>query len=386
MAAPAGAGATEGCSYGTGGPQSDALCWIDFAEFGSIAKAEIEASPAGITKAMTVNLGNYQMTFDATVKTGLNGASGVSAVAMPTWGGSVLGAHQSGQDYYVGTTGKPALYQELPEESYSVDFGERDTVSLDNIVVTDTRTNSTVTSGYSLVIADAESTWNDEGITWRSDKPLAKYLDVTPAGWLAACTDSFTGIGTTEVTCKSGDKPAGAPGYGITMISADAPTTISSTFRNAVDARSREGVAFAIVFSTVNAKAEVVQAGGSDGEFTVTASVAGETIGSAVTNGDESQSGIQQILSPADGAKTTFTAQKTGGNTPESAYSVKWECTVGGEVVTPEMSADGMTATVTTPANGTATCKATMSVEEPQAKADSVTIKPDETATLQPET
>lgn len=139
----------SGCSYGQGGPKADALCWIDMSSFGNVTATELadSANADGISKDLTIKLGRYTMTTKATVKAGPDGASGVEAAALPTWGGSVLGSTHSGQGYYLGTKGKPAFYQPAANPDVSKDFAQRDSVTLSNIKVYDnTEKNSSPTA------------------------------------------------------------------------------------------------------------------------------------------------------------------------------------------------------------------------------------------------
>ncbi|MDN6683640.1 MAG: hypothetical protein L0K89_02775, partial [Bifidobacterium crudilactis] len=380
--------AVQGCSYGSGGPNADALCWIDFSTFGTVSADSMPAN-----KPLTINLGRYKITMNVKVSAGADGANGVLATQLPTWtesgkSGSLLGATKAGQDYYVGTSGKPALYQVVANPGITTDFAQRDTVSLEQIQVFDTQNNDApVTSGYSLVMADAESTGpSHEGFTWTSDKALNKYLDVTPSGWAEPCTKGLTGLGRTSVTCETANGTV--PGNGIVMVPADAPTTISSAFRNSAGGNSRQGIAIAVVFSTATAGLNVVQNGGSNAGFTVTAKNEGGTLGATSSSGGETSSGKQQFLSGAEGSKTTYSiAKSTGSNTTsEDAYKIIWECQVNGEKYTPVLSADGKTATVTTPANGASSCVATATAEPPTTGDDSKTINPNTTAELSPET
>ncbi|MEE8703296.1 Ig-like domain-containing protein [Bifidobacterium crudilactis] len=380
--------AVQGCSYGSGGPNADALCWIDFSTFGTVSADSMPAN-----KPLTINLGRYKITMNVKVSAGADGANGVLATQLPTWtesgkSGSLLGATKAGQDYYVGTSGKPALYQVVANPGITTDFAQRDTVSLEQIQVFDTQNNDApVTSGYSLVMADAESTGpSHEGFTWTSDKALNKYLDVTPSGWAEPCTKGLTGLGSTSVTCETANGTV--PGNGIVMVSADAPTTISSAFRNSAGGNSRQGIAIAVVFSTATAGLNVVQNGGSNAGFTVTAKNEGGTLGATSSSGGETSSGKQQFLSGAEGSKTTYSiAKSTGSNTTtEDAYKIIWECQVNGEKYTPMLSADGKTATVTTPANGASSCVATATAEPPTTGDAAKTINPNTTAELSPET
>lgn len=383
QAAEAQGSSTEGCSYGTGGPKVDALCWIDLGSFGNVAEAEMPQD-----KNLTLTVGRYEVSMVAEVTKGDNGANGVAASAFPTWGahgasqGSLLGGQWNGEDYYVGVDGHPAFYQ-LNNGTDGTNLA-RDTVTLKNITVTDTKTNEPVNSGFALVLADAESTGNGEGFSWTSDKTLSVYQKVVPTGWSEPCAGGLDGEGTSTLDCTGG---VGIQGNrGILMASADAPTTISSTFRNN-GGSSRQGIAFAMVFSTVNAKTNVVQGGGSDAEFTITSTVGGDPtpVGTVPNDGGEKETGLQQFLSGAEESETTFTVRKTAGNTPIEGYEVKWSCTVNGSTAAPILSDGGLTATVETAANGTSTCEATITAKPPVTGDKAVTINPNEVATLTPE-
>ncbi|MGO2659369.1 MAG: Ig-like domain-containing protein, partial [Mycetocola reblochoni] len=363
---------TYGCSYGTGGPSAEALCWIDMSGFGSV-----EASTMPVDQEMTISLGRYEVTMTATVSAGTDGANGVASSAFQTWGGSLLGGTWNDQPYYVSPAGKPALYQ-INNSAEGTNM-QRDTVSLSDITVMDTATNTRVTSGYSLVVTDAESTGNGEGFTWSSDKPLTKYQTVTPSGWSEPCVGGLTGIGTTDVDCTGGVGIGGR--RGILMVSADSPTTISSTFRNN-GGSSRQGVAFALVFSAATAGVDVAQSGGSDAEFTVTARNGDNELTSTTSNDGSSTSTPAQFLSETEPQDISYTVERSGGSTPLTAYDVVWSCTVNGSPAEPVLSADGLTATVQTPPNGASACTATATASGPSTGPQSAVINPDQTATL----
>ena len=364
----------SGCSYGQGGPKADALCWIDMSSFGNVTAAEL-ADPAnadGISKDLTIKLGRYTVTTKATVKAGPDGASGIEAAALPTWGGSVLGSTQSGQGYYLGTKGKPAFYQPAAKPDVSKDFAQRDSVTLSDIKVYDNTEGKFVTDGYSLVIADAESTGpTHEGFTWTSDKPLNKYTEATPSGskWIAPCSEKVTGLGSTSVVCEAAATEGKS--NGILMVDADAPTTITSAFNNAEYAQSRQGVAFALVFSTAVPGVDVTQNGGSNAKFTTTSS----TGGSATSDGGQVRSN-EPFLGKSDQTPTTYTVAKTGGDTPEGAYDLNWKCTINGAEATPVLSEDGKSATVNTPANGASSCVAELVANGPKTEPGTATSNP----------
>ena len=104
----------------------------------------------------------------------------MNAVAFPTWGGAYVG-----NDAYLSTPGKPALYQTLS--------GGGDIITLSSISVTDS--SGAPVSGYGFVEADAESTDARESLTLSSDVPLRQLS--TSTSRYPYCGQGLTGVGTT---------------------------------------------------------------------------------------------------------------------------------------------------------------------------------------------
>lgn len=394
----AGAGEIAGCSYGTGGPNDKALCWIDMSSFGEVSKAELAANPNGITKPLDLTIGNYRFTMNATVTAGKDGAQGIAATGLPTWGGSVMGSTQVGQDYYKNTSGKPALYQITGEDGDGP--LERDTVELSNIQVVDTRDNSVVNKGYSLVVADAESTDGGEGFIWKSNSNINEYQQVVPDGWQKPCKGAEQGLGTSEVKCIGGLKDRPGQSRGIIMAKAEAPTKISSSFSNGSlpnpdnpglgsGGESRQGVAFAVVLTTLTGGVTVNQDGGSNGSFQVDVSTDGQQAGTASSGGGSNSTDPYPVLSGPEGTKATYTASHTGGTVPEG-YEKSFRCTVGGEVKEPNVlgrdaQGDPISVQLDVPANQNGNCEYIATAKGPKTGDDKETINPNTTANLAPQ-
>ena len=219
-----------------------------------------------------------------------------------------LGSNLKG---YIGTKGSPAFYQATSSSSGET-AQERDTISLTNIKVVDTDSGQQVKDGFSIVAADAESTGKDEGFRWKSDVELNQYTEFTPDGGEPACP--LDGLGSNTVDCIGLSNVSGNQ-RGIQMVSADAPTEFSSTFMNNY-ASSREGVAFAVVFSTAEGSVSVTQGGGSDGKFNVVEKISDVEKGTAESSDGQASTGKEQFISGGESSTVRYTTSRVGGNTP----------------------------------------------------------------------
>ncbi len=163
----------EGCSYGVGGPNADTICWLDL--------SEVDGAAALTGQHMTVSLdAGITLSFDIkfTPQTQTSGGisvsdRGITAQSVPVWSGAVIG-----NQVYTGTEGEPALYidrEEVPE-GWVDEARESGIVELTNIEVQ--QDGVVRTSGYSLVMADAERSNSNEGFTWRSDQPIELIANV----------------------------------------------------------------------------------------------------------------------------------------------------------------------------------------------------------------
>ncbi|MCI1672790.1 MAG: Ig-like domain-containing protein [Bifidobacterium tibiigranuli] len=339
-------------------------------------------------------MGHYEITANATVSAGADGANGVSASSLPTWGGSVLGNTIDGNEYYAGTQGDPALYQ-MDSDSTLLDHGnaQRDTVKLDGIKLVDKSTGLQISDHFSIIMADAESTGTGEGFTFSSDKPLNELMKVVPQGWDQPCTQTYDGLGTNQVTCVSkANQTTG--GRGIAMVGANAPSTAQASFVNDKQgSHSREGVAFAVLFTNIAVPGtQVNQAQDANGnpvtDATFTTKAVRGTPGEGAELGESSSNGAVNTSSNPFMIGTdyvTYSVAKSSGNTPEGAYSVKWDCSLNGDPVSNadlQPSADGRTVKLMTPqptedfGTTTSACTATLTAEPPTTGPGEKTVNP----------
>ena len=177
--------ATPGCSYGTSGPHSGTICWLDFSAFDATQAATVSGQPFSILLP-----GGYKVTFELTWER-IAGTNPPFVASSPTWSGSAFG-----NTVYTGVQGKPALGSSAGTIRYTVR----------NVQVTDP-TNAPVT-GYSLVSMDAEAMSGSESQVWRSDQPL-DLLAMAPTSTNFYGCATPTGLGMTTVNCVGGKN--GAP-------------------------------------------------------------------------------------------------------------------------------------------------------------------------------
>ncbi len=207
-------GLGNACLFATpgAGPHARSLCWLDLAgfttryldrgasanpryvaelgqQYGSTNNAGTLFSTGGVHYGPISNFpvdiqlsAQYRFRATLAVSTPSVGSGlALRAVGVPTWSGAYLA-----QGLYNGIPGSPALYQLN---------GGTSAVTLSNIRVTDS--SDTRIRGFSVVVADAESTDNPESITWTHNGGAGfLWLPNKPAEW------SNSGTGTAANTAR----------------------------------------------------------------------------------------------------------------------------------------------------------------------------------------
>jgi uncharacterized repeat protein (TIGR01451 family) len=279
-------------SAGTG-TYAQTLCWFDLSGY----DAAQATSAAG--QQLTVALpGGYTMNFTLNVS-----GSAVRPVAYPTYSAAYLG--QNG--HYADVAGKPALYQSQSGPT---------TATLSNIGVTNSAGGAV--TGYALVGADAESSDDNESITWTSTAPIQSLTQSIGN----ACGGGFTGVSTTTVVCtgrSTGTKT------GTAILAAQNPTTFSQRMIGS----GRQAVAFGVLISKVQLNKSVVNGLAGDTFGISVKDSDGSTVGSANTSGGPAAStGQLTVLTGANGADFTLAETATAGTL--SNYTQSWTCTRNG--------------------------------------------------------
>ena len=280
------------------------------------------------------------LTVTASTTTGLP----VTPVGFPTWSGAFLG--NSG--FYTGVDGAPALY-------HAIDAGgATTTVRLGDIAVTNTSTTpATRTAGYSIVVADAESTDNNESITWSTSGSAGfRWLPNNPTAWAAAgtnatrktaavgnacagtATGNFTAANpaTTPRSCTPGSSQP-SPKTGTAMLQAS-PTNATTAFSvtQAMLGGGKQAVAFGIVLGGARVNVQVADrvvgstGAATDANFSASFSGGGSTFSTstgtpALTAPTDSQ---YLPLDVSSGTQLTFASSVSG--TAASSYQQSWVC------------------------------------------------------------
>lgn len=295
----------------------------------------------------------------------VSGGLALRSVGFPTWSGSFLGNN----NFYTGVAGQPALYQ---------DIGGTTTISLTDIQVQNTATSAKVT-GFSVVVADAESTDNEESISW-------SHAGGTGFLWLPNSPGSWSNVGTTTAantarktaavgnacaatpvtqfpqnsntsapaatrTCSAGtSQPSPKTGTAMLQIS---PANTTSTFSvtQSLVGGGLQAVAFGVVLAGARVNVEVADrvltTGGtpSTAEFSASMSTPGFGAFNAST-GTAGLSGTtnDQFFPLSTTGTTTLTFAATSPADPTlSSYRQTWNCekSTGSDPVREQWSGNG---------------------------------------------
>ncbi|WP_146113923.1 MULTISPECIES: SpaA isopeptide-forming pilin-related protein [unclassified Microbacterium] len=316
------AAAEEGCGYGAGGPHADTICWIDMSSYDEQAAT----SPAG--QQLSLDVGGYLVSATIRHVEGADGTKSLQATPTPTYSGAVFG-----NDAYLNVPGAVALYQ--LQNGVQGDTGS---VELSDISVT-APSGASVTSGFSFIMADAESTNNNEIISFTSDSPVEILSLIEPAGKLPACGGGLTGAGSTTVVCTGDPDDISENGpstpAGAILTSAESPTRVSIGLNNGTDS-SRQGIAFGVMFANAEVSKIVASRYLPGDQFVVTAQAGATVLASAATSGADTDvsTGSATLLASTAGSTATFSeAAASGGSSDLSHYDATWSCTRNGATI-----------------------------------------------------
>lgn len=212
---------------GTAPADWQSYCWLDFTGY-SDTQAR---SAAGQAFSFTLSDGS---TLNLTVNTVSSAATGVDAVAAPSWSGAAVG-----NTAFTGIPGAPILYTH--------NNGSTVTVTLSNIRVTPP-VGVTATSSYAFVAADAESTNNGESLSFTTNGSSWTTLDLVPpitGATYPGLTNSGATVTETGVAGTVGGYIFGTTG---------SPTTVAARLA----AGGLQGAMFAVRYAWVSVNAALV--------------------------------------------------------------------------------------------------------------------------------
>lgn len=299
------------------------VCWLDMSKFDS------NAAKKDAGQKMTVNLGGgLTMSFTAHY----SGGRTVVASEVPTWDNRAAHRGEAGYHAIFGVEGysdfptgsKPALYQGTGYQNDSK-------IQLSDITITKNGQN-VADLQYSFVMADAESTNEDEQMVYKSSSAIRQLGSYpTSDSNYRFCDPQFSNNNQT-ITCtgKDGDSVP----QGIRLYTTSAPTQVSIEMKNS-DLGSRQGAAFGVIFSQAVAKITVNGLASGDTNTTFKAGVSNnetESLESDSISSNTAESGTLPILASADVSKTVRFYLE-GSPSDWSKYDVTFEGTDNGNVV-----------------------------------------------------
>ncbi len=280
------------------------------------------------------------------------GALAVVASRFPTYSGSFLG--NSGFYTIANQNVKPALYQSTQ--------GTTTTATLSNIKLL---TGSTAVPGYSIVVADAESSDNNEQITWSAQNAALTnsraftWLPNNPGAWKNATTNTGrraaavgdscggnadsdwanlnpanSGNGS-EFTCKGQSTGGKKTGTAMMQVS-PANTTSNFSVTQQMVGSGLQAVAFGVIASggqiNVNVDSRIVDAAGSPSTTDFAASITRGSGTSPFATTSTGTSALTATTGPRHfpvGAGTqtlSFASAPLTNDTIAAAYNPAWMC------------------------------------------------------------
>jgi prepilin-type N-terminal cleavage/methylation domain-containing protein len=215
------------CGFATAntGTYASSLCFVDFSGYDPAVAYSATASASNGCQEMSASVeSSFTLTFCVSVT-----GTPVGAHVFPTWTNAFLGnLSATGQPFYTGVPGSPAIYQTGSGTT---------TVNFTGITVT--TSNGTKATGWSIVTGDAETTDANESITWTSDQPFTLLPNSATSQVGNACSNPTSPDGVLPQTMLSGgtsltvecasSQSVSTPRTGTVMLEAPAPTTLTDT-------------------------------------------------------------------------------------------------------------------------------------------------------------
>lgn len=237
------------------GTYAATLCFVDFSAYDAALAAApacqemIASIPGGDVLSFCMSESGNQPMIAATLPTYpeafLGNTLPINGVSQPFYTGLGCASNTSAES----SSGapetsciSPAMYQT------NSGFGPTNTLNFTNITVT-TPTGAPATN-WLFVSADAETTDVSESIVWQSNQVL-NLLNNTPTSPYGDTCNNLNnyngpqGLGTTTVTCSSGNQETSATKTGTPMLDALTPTSMTITMKGG----GLEGVAVGLLVS-----------------------------------------------------------------------------------------------------------------------------------------
>lgn len=279
------------------------VCWLDMTNF-TADKDQLQPMSVKLSDSLTMKF-NIKYTGGRTLR----------SAAVPTWNKAAFG-HYGYAGFPEGT--KPALYQRTGS------YNTESTVELTDIKIVNAD-GSEITGNYSFMMADAESTNNNESISFTSSNEIEQVAQFPQQGDADYKNYAF-GVQTFSAdhkTVTGGGVSTGA-NPGIYLYKTKSPDTVSVTM-GVHYGREIQAAIFGVLFS--NAETTVTTNNASD---TFAGKVESQTYGSeqtgGVTGSNSATSKVVNMLSDTDTSEQVKFTLSASENTNWNDYNVSFTC------------------------------------------------------------
>ncbi len=279
------------------------VCWLDMTNF-TADKDQLQPMSVKLSDSLTMKF-NIKYTGGRTLR----------SAAVPTWNKAAFG-HYGYAGFPEGT--KPALYQRTGS------YNTESTVELTDIKIVNAD-GSEITGNYSFMMADAESTNNNESISFTSSNEIEQVAQFPQQGDADYKNYAF-GVQTFSAdhkTVTGGGVRTGA-NPGIYLYKTKSPDTVSVTM-GVHYGREIQAAIFGVLFS--NAETTVTTNNASD---TFAGKVESQTYGSeqtgGVTGSNSATSKVVNMLSDTDTSEQVKFTLSASENTNWNDYNVSFTC------------------------------------------------------------
>lgn len=279
------------------------VCWLDMTNF-TAAKDQTQPMSVKLSDSLTMK---FNITY--------TGGRTLRSAAVPTWDKAAFG-HYGYTGFPEGT--KPALYQ------YTGSANTTSTVELTDIKIVNAD-DSEITGNYSFMMADAESTNNNESISFTSSNEIEQVAQFPQQGDANYKNYAFGDqtFSADHKTVTGGGVSTGA-NPGIYLYKTKSPDTVSVTM-GVNYRREIQAAIFGVLFS--NAETTVTTNNASD---TFAGKVESQTYGSeqtgGVTGSNSVTSKVVNMLSDTDTSEQVKFTLSASENTNWDDYDVSFTC------------------------------------------------------------
>lgn len=284
-------------SQGTAPASWQTYCWLNLTNYVDTTAR----SASGQNLSFTLPDGST-LTFNARVS-GANPS--YNAVTAPSWSGAAVG-----NSAFIGIPGRPVLYTASTSTS---------TIAITNITVTPPAGGGVTV--YSFVVADAESSNDNEALRMTTNGGAWQLLDSVPP--ISGSTfPTLSGVGTTSATI------GGVPGtVGAYILGSNSPTSVTVETQTS---GGLQGVMFAIRFATIRLQTQILGTRLNSADqfsFQIASSVTGTAISSGTTSGSGTGPFTTAPLNMSAGIPITLRLAMAGGSANAlTAYAANLTC------------------------------------------------------------